>query len=47
MFAQKKVELESLLQDAEARADELEEMNQALNTEKVKLQGSIQTLDDQ
>ena len=47
MLAQKKVELESLLQEAESRAEEIEELNHALSAEKGKLQSVIQSLEDQ
>lgn len=47
MLAQRKLELESLLQDAENKAEEMEEVNQALKAEKAKLQGNIQQLDEQ
>ena len=47
MLTQKKLEVESLLADSEARAEEMEELNQALQAEKNKLQGTIQQLDEQ
>ena len=47
MLTQKKLEVESMLADAEARSEEMEELNQALQAEKNKLQGTIQQLDEQ
>ena len=47
MLTQKKLELESFLGDSETRAEELEELNQALQAEKTKLQSTIQQLDEQ
>lgn len=47
MLTQKKLELESMLQESETKAEEMEELNQALQAEKAKLQGSIQQLDEQ
>ena len=47
MLSQKKLEVESLLVDSEARAEEMEELNQALQAEKAKLQNTIQQLDEQ
>ena len=47
MLAQKKLELESMLQDSETRAEEMEETNQTLQAEKTKLQNNILALDEQ
>lgn len=47
MLAQKKLELESLLQDSETKAEEMEELSQALKAEKAKLNGAIQQLEEQ
>ena len=47
MLTQKKLEVESMLVDSEAKAEELEELNQALQAEKSKLHGTIQQLDEQ
>lgn len=47
MLAQKKLELESLLQDSENKTEEMDELNQALQAEKAKLQSAIQQLDQQ
>ena len=47
ILAQKKVELESMIQDAEARLEEQEEVNAALHAEKAKLNNAIQGLEEQ
>ena len=47
MLTQKKLEVESLLVDSESKTEELEELNQALQAEKAKLQAAIQQLDEQ
>ena len=47
LLSQKKLELESMLQDADTRIEEQEELNQALLGEKKKLQNAIQGLEEQ
>ena len=47
LLAQKKIELESMIQEAEARLEEQEEVSAALHSEKVKLQNAIQGLEEQ
>ena len=47
LLAQKKGELESMVQDMETRLEEQEEFNQLLQSEKNKLQNAIQGLEDQ
>lgn len=47
LLAQKKVELESMLQDTESRLEEQDELNQLLQAEKGKLNIEIQSLEDQ
>lgn len=47
LLAQKKGELESMVQDMETRLEEQEEFNQLLQAEKNKLQNAIQGLEDQ
>ena len=47
LLAQKKGELESMVQDMETRLEEQEEFNRLLQAEKNKLQNAIQGLEDQ
>ena len=47
LLLQKKSELESLIQDAESRLEEQDELNQAMQSEKIKLQNVIQGLEEQ
>ena len=47
LLAQKKGELESMVQDMETRLEEQEEFNQLLQAEKTKLLNAIQGLEDQ
>lgn len=47
LLLQKKSELEGLIQDAESRLEEQDELNQALQSEKIKLQNVIQGLEEQ
>ena len=47
LVAQKKGELESMVQDMETRLEEQEEFNQLLQAEKTKLLNAIQGLEDQ
>ena len=47
LLAQKKGELESMVQDMETRLEEQEEFNQLLQAEKTKLLNGIQGLEDQ
>ena len=47
LLLQKKAELESLIQDAESRLEEQDELNQIMQSEKIKLQNAIQGLEEQ
>ena len=47
LLLQKKSELEALIQDAESRLEEQDELNQHLQSEKIKLQNVIQGLEEQ
>lgn len=47
LLLQKKAELEALIQDAESRLEEQDELNQAMQSEKIKLQNVIQGLEEQ